>query len=119
MAKKSKNGVSKPAAAPSAKPTKARTPATKPAAVKAAKRPAAAAAKPKASTTVTAKSIPLESAVAAPATKPQSYASFEDAKSAAIDALLETIESAERRLCQAKRAASFAELEQLANGRAV
>jgi hypothetical protein len=36
--------------------------------------------------------------------------SFEEAKRAAIDALVETIEASERRLTAAKRAASFEEL---------
>jgi hypothetical protein len=42
--------------------------------------------------------------------RPQS--TFEAARSAAIDALLETIEAAERRLLAVKRATSFEELTQ-------
>ena len=47
------------------------------------------------------------------------FATFPQAKSAAIDALIETIEDAERRLAAVKRANSYDELQRLAKGTAV
>ncbi len=44
------------------------------------------------------------------------FASFDEAKSATIDALLEIIEVAESRLTDVKRVMTFDELEPLANG---
>lgn len=102
---------------PSAKATKpaAKTPAAKapkPAAPKAAK----AAAKRKPLKSPAMESDSLNSAMAAASyTLQQRFASFDDAKSATIDALLEAIEDAETRLVAAKRASTYAQLEQLTN----
>lgn len=109
---KPKAAAAKPAPAKSAKSPAAKKPATaKAAAPRAAKKIAAAdALLPPATEFVVA-----ESAVA-PLTLADRYASFEDAKSATIDALLASIEAAEARLLDVKRAASFEQLEPLAGG---
>jgi len=44
------------------------------------------------------------------------FATFEEAKSAAIDSLIDSIEKAERRLSAVKRAGTLDELEQIAKG---
>jgi hypothetical protein len=43
-------------------------------------------------------------------------ASFDEAKSAAVDSLIQAIEEAERRLLAVKRAASYDELQRLGKG---
>lgn len=68
---------------------------------------------------VAAITTPETPAEAPPLTLQQRYASFEDARSATIDALLESIEQAEHQLTIAKQAANFAELEQVVGGRQV
>jgi hypothetical protein len=120
MAKKTKASVSKtksdvsPTSAKATKPA-AKTPAAK-APKPAAPKAATAAAKRKPPKSPAIENASLNSAVAAASyTLQQRFTSFDDAKSATIDALLEAIESAEARLVAAKRASTYAQLEQLTN----
>lgn len=46
----------------------------------------------------------------------EKFASFDEAKSAAIDSLIQGIEEAERRLSAVKQAGSYDELQRLAEG---
>lgn len=108
----------KAASKPRAKGT---PPAAKPKAAPAAKAKAAPA-KRKAPVAIAKTSPPIvvhqavaaEAATGAPLSS--RFASFDDAKSATIDALLEIIEAAEQRLTDVKRVATFDDLEPLANG---
>lgn len=126
MAKKTKAAVTKAKLAVSPPPTKAAKPAAK---TSGGKSPVAKAPKTAASKTAkapakasTPKSAVVANVTVASPVSPASdtiqnrFDSFEDAKSATIDALLKGIEDAEARLVEAKRASTFAQLEQLSNG---
>jgi hypothetical protein len=97
--------AAKAAASPAKKPVKR---AAKPAAPRAAKKLAS-----------TESALPLGTAPpVAPPSLADRYTSFEEAKSDTIDTLLASIEAAEARLLEVKRAVNFDQLEPLANGAA-